>query len=142
MDLFPIEAEDQKLIEAARDVIQRNYTGELHSVGAAVRTRVGQGVRRRQPGPRSGFGSCAESITLGIAISQGERDFKTIVAVGGWSVYPVIPPCGNCRELLSEYLPDGWVILEQEGKYVKARGEGFITGGVEKPVSKRVVRKK
>jgi len=121
MDLFPIEAEDQKLIEAAREVIERNYTGELHSVGAAVRTASGKVYAGVNLDSRSGFGSCAETITLGSAISQGERDFKTIVAVGGWSGYPVIPPCGNCRQLLSEYLPDGWVILEQEGKYVKAR---------------------
>jgi len=126
MDFFPINIEDQKLIEAAREVIGRNFTGELHSVGAAVRTASGKVYAGVNLDSRSGFGSCAEAITLGMAISQGERDFKTIVAVGGWSVNPVIPPCGNCRQLLLEYLPGGWVILEQEGKYVKARVKDLL----------------
>lgn len=48
-------------------------------------------------------GSCAEYITMGIAISAGERDFETIVAVHEKAPNCVIPPCGNCRQMLYEY---------------------------------------
>jgi len=61
---------------------------------------------------------CGEAIALGKAISEGEKEFETIVAV--W--YPkddttkepaVAPPCGMCRELLGDYQPDIHIISKE-----------------------------
>jgi cytidine deaminase len=42
------------------------------------------------------------------------------VAVGGWNTrYPVIPPCGNCRQLIWDYSDKAQVILEKGGNLVK-----------------------
>ena len=59
-------------------------------------------------------GSCAEYITIGMAISAGEREFDTIVAVHEKAPNGVVAPCGNCRQMLVEYCPDIKVILNDE----------------------------
>jgi len=95
-----INSEDQKLIDAATDVIKRNYREPRHTVGSAILCESGKiftGVNVDS----CGYGPCAEPITIGVAISNGERAFKKIVAVGGDG--KVMSPCGNCRQLLLDY---------------------------------------
>jgi len=42
-------------------------------------------------------------VTLGTAISNGEKEFDTIVAVyGAGNDQKIIPPCGNCRQIMYE----------------------------------------
>ena len=107
--------QDQALIAAARAAIARNYDSVRFNftVGAAVRCaggRVFTGVN-----VYSLHGACAEQVALGAAITQGEREFQTIVAVRGPEGEEIIPPCGNCRQILCDYAPDCQVILETDG---------------------------
>lgn len=102
---------DFELIEHAKKVIQANYdeTNDRHTVGAAVRCKNGRiftGVNLH-----SLHGACAEQIALGTAITHGERDFTTIVAVKGGKDEKIIPPNGSGRQLLHDYAPDCKVIL-------------------------------
>jgi len=114
-----ITAQDRLLVEAAMEVIARNYREERHTVGAAVLCSSGKtyaGVNVES----CGYGPCAEPIAIGTAISQGEREFLTIVAVGGWNAdYPLLPPCGNCRQLLWDYAPNARVLLDKDGDLIK-----------------------
>ncbi len=108
--------EDLLLIEKAREAIKPNYDGVTfkHTVGCALRTKSGKiyvGVN-----VYSIHGACGEVIAIGNAITNGEREFDTIVAVAGDNNYNVIPPCGNCRQLLSDYMNDGYVIVDDETK--------------------------
>lgn len=105
---------DLLLIQAAREAISANYdeTKEMHTVGAAVRCKNGKvyvGVN-----VYSIHGACAEQVALGTAITQGERQFDTIVAVVGKRGERLLPPCGNCRQILAYYAPDCKVILQTE----------------------------
>lgn len=50
-------------------------------------------------------------IALGKAISDGERNFSTIVAVDGES--KKMFPCFNCRQLFNDYMSNGYVIIEE-----------------------------
>ena len=89
-----------------------------HTVGAAIKCKNGNiysGVNC------DGIhGACAEYIAMGIAISAGEREFDTIVAVHKDFPNQVIAPCGNCRQMLIEYCPDIKVILnDYENNMVK-----------------------
>ena len=59
-------------------------------------------------------GSCAEYVTIGMAISAGEREFDTIVAVHDKAPNCLVAPCGNCRQMLVEYCPDIKVILNND----------------------------
>jgi cytidine deaminase len=116
-------APDLELIEAARDAICRNYdvVRGNHTVGVAVRCgggRIYTGVN-----VYSIHGACAEFIAVGAAISAGERRFETLVGGRGADGEEVLPPCGNCRQMLADYAPDCDVILAtQDGlQKVKAR---------------------
>lgn len=122
MQTFELDERDQELIAAAAEVIRRSFDGNRHSVGAAVLCASGKTYTGVNVELSSGYGPCAEPIALGAAISKGEARFLACVAVfGGNPAYPVIPPCGNCRQLLLDYAPDAFVILPVNGRTVKVK---------------------
>ena len=127
MERYPITQQDEKLISLALEVLEQNFDDGVyhHTVGCALLCRNGKiytGVNC------DGIhGSCAEYITMGIAISNGEREFDTIVAVHEKSTNSVVSPCGNCRQMLLEYCPDVKVILNDEkGNLIKVNAEALL----------------
>lgn len=121
MKLHEITQDDLKLIESALNVLKNNFDEGVfyHTVGAALRCRNGKvytGVNC------DGIhGSCAEFIAMGNAISAGEREFDTMVAVHLKTKNNLLSPCGNCRQMMFEYYPDIKVILnDDDGKIIKA----------------------
>ena len=120
-----LNKEDLELIEKAREVIKKNYDGKRynHTVGSALRCKSGRiylGVN-----VYSVHGTCAEQVALGSAITDGERDFDTIVAVDGENGR-ILSPCGNCRQVFSDYMPDGFVIVGDKDKLFKVRAKELI----------------
>lgn len=113
---------DFELVKKAENIIELNFDSlnYNHTVGAAVRCKKGEvyvGVN-----VDGIHGACAESIAIGSAITSGERDFQCIVAVyGREQPHDVLPPCGNCRQMLLEYAHDIYIILHVEGKYIKKK---------------------
>ncbi len=112
--------EDLELISKAQDVITKNFDFEKnnHTVGAAVRCKNGNvylGVN-----VYLNHGACAEIIAIGTAITAGEREFDCIVAISGEG--DILPPCGNCRQMLSDYAPlcDVIISTDEGNKKVKA----------------------
>ena len=63
---------------------------------------------------------------IGAAVTQGERDFDTIVAVRGKDGSEIIPPCGNCRQILHDYMPDCEVILSVAGQHAKIKAKELL----------------
>ena len=127
MKVYELNDNDRMLIEEGLKVLMANFDDGVynHTVGCALVTKSGKiykGVNC------DGIhGSCAEYITVGIAISAGERDFDTIVAVHEKHLNSVIPPCGNCRQMLYEYCPDIKVIVNDEnGKLVKVAARDLL----------------
>ncbi len=119
-----LSAKDYELIEEAKKAIRNNYDGEQHTVGAAIRCknrRVYTGVNLY-----SLHGSCAEQIAIGTAITNGERDFETIVAVRGRNGEEIIPPCGNCRQILHDYMPECMVIIQTPKGAMKTKAEHLL----------------
>lgn len=122
----PLTDSDYEVIEAAQKAIQRNYDAihDNHTVGAAVRCKSGKiyaGVN-----VYSIHGACAEQIAIGTAITQGEREFETVVAVMGQDGAQIIPPCGNCRQIMYEYMPECDVILSVEGQNRKIKAKELL----------------
>ncbi|MBR6186291.1 MAG: cytidine deaminase [Clostridia bacterium] len=118
---------DRLLISNGLEVLAANYDDGVynHTVGCALLCKNGhiyQGVNC------DGIhGACAEYVTMGMAISAGEREFDTIVAVHEKHVNSVIPPCGNCRQMLLEYCPEIKVIVnDEEGKLIKVRARDLL----------------
>ncbi|MBQ7045022.1 MAG: cytidine deaminase [Clostridia bacterium] len=110
--------QDKELIEIALKTLSENFDDGVyhHTVGAAIRCKNGNvysGVNC------DGIhGSCAEYVTMGIAISKGEREFDTIVAVNEKAPNGLFSPCGNCRQMLTEYCPDIKVILNDDNNNI------------------------
>lgn len=122
-----LEPVDYQLIERALEVLKQTFDDGIynHTVGCSVLGASGQiysGINC------DGLhGSCAEYITMGIAISSYEKEFKTIVAVNEHAPNCVISPCGNCRQMLLEYAPGIDVIINDEtGKLVKVKIEDLL----------------
>ena len=111
MKKYKLNELDYQLISSALTGLKNNFDDGVyhHTVGCAVLCKNGNvytGVNC------DGIhGSCAEIIAIGTAISAGEREFKTIVAVHDLQPDYVISPCGNCRQMLYEYCPDVKVIV-------------------------------
>jgi len=134
---LPLDSEDLRLIEAAREALRRNYHPVRHTVGAAVRCASGRiytGINVEA----CGYGPCAETIAIGAAFTNGERGILSIVAVCRRDdEYPVLSPCGNCRQLLVDYAPDAMVILEADNEVFKTEARNLLpyayVSGLDEP---------
>jgi cytidine deaminase len=68
---------------------------------------------------------CAEVVVIGKAISEGENEFDTIVAVRHPNPneqnqeIKVVSPCGICRELISDYGADTKIIFSDNNEVKK-----------------------
>jgi len=106
----PLNDEDRALIRAAQETLRRGYERSRHEVAAAVRTQRGatyvglniEGI----------YTPCAEPVALGAALTAIDREVVSMVAVWrGRGEYPVLAPCGNCRQMLIDYAPKATVLL-------------------------------
>ena len=127
MKRYELNEKDKELIKEGLDVLLRNFDDGVydHTVGCALLCKNGKiykGVNC------DGIhGACAEYVTVGTAISAGERDFDTIVAVHEKHLNCVIPPCGNCRQMLYEYCRDIKVIVNDEnGRLIKVKARDLL----------------
>lgn len=127
MKKYAITEKDRELINTGLQVLADNFDDGVynHTVGCALRCKNGnvyKGVNC------DGIhGSCAEYITIGTAISSGEREFDTIVAVHEKHLNGVISPCGNCRQMLFEYCPDIKVIVnDNNGNLIKVKAKDLL----------------
>jgi cytidine deaminase len=109
---------DQALIEAASEAIRKRYRYDWQEVGAALRLRSGKVFTGVSLDAYLGrMAVCAEAVALGQAVTQGENNIETIVAVrhpapeeNGRNI-EVVSPCGACRELIWDYARDTRVIV-------------------------------
>ena len=106
----------EELKSAAVSMLERSYCPYSHfPVGAALECEDGT-VYTGCNIENAGFSAtvCAERTAVFKAVSEGHRRFKRIV-VAGRSDSPCVP-CGECRQVLSEFAPELEVIcLDKDG---------------------------
>lgn len=109
---------DLELIEAARAVIARHYRPFWHMVAAALRSRDGRVWTGLHLGATVGrMQVCAEAVAVGRAILEGDGTIECAVAVRHPKEHEalqeiiVVPPCGACREMLTDFDPGADVIV-------------------------------
>jgi cytidine deaminase len=113
MPMFSLDSNDKKLIEAARSIISKRFKEDYHHVGAALQTKSGKIFSAVHLEAYVGrVAVCAEAIAIGMAAAEGDTEIETIVAVDRQG--QVVPPCGMCRELISDYAPSCKVIVTEE----------------------------
>lgn len=121
-----ITIEDETLIAAAQEIIAKRYEWERHHVGAALRTTTGEIFTAVHVEASMGrITVCAEAMVIGKAISEGYKEFDTIVAVrhpdpdSDESEIKVVSPCGMCREMIFDYGKECKVIVSEDGDLAK-----------------------
>ena len=127
MKRYPIAEKDRELIAIGLKVLAENFDDGVynHTVGCALLCKNGNIFRSVNCDGIHGF--CAEYVTVGTAISAGEREFDTIVAVHEKAKNCVVSPCGNCRQMLFEYCPDIKVIVNDEnGELIKVKARDLL----------------
>jgi cytidine deaminase len=96
------------LIDAAKNAAGLSYSPySRFRVGAALLCTDGTVYTGTNVENRSfGLTNCAERSAIFTAVSRGNSDFKAIAIFSPDSNEP-IPPCGACRQVLSEFVsPD------------------------------------
>lgn len=128
MRKYRLTAQDEALVTAAKTFIQQHFKEDWHHIGVAVRSTQGHIFTAFNLDTYvGGRAICAEPIAVGKALSSGQRGIETLVAVR----HPrpskpnqklqVVSPCGGCRELITDYAPDAFVILEENGELFKVK---------------------
>ena len=107
---------DKELVMLAKEAMQFAYAPYSNfKVGAALLSKDGQvfkgcNIENAAYGPTN----CAERTAMFKAISEGVREFEKIAVVASSGDYA--SPCGICRQVLFEFMPDGKVILDSDEK--------------------------
>ena len=105
---------DEMLILQAKDAMKNAYAPySRFKVGAAVLTKDGVVFKGCNIENASyGATNCAERTAIFKAVSEGHREFEKIAIVASSGDYA--SPCGICRQVLAEFMPEGKVILYSE----------------------------
>ncbi|ANQ54361.1 cytidine deaminase [Thermosipho affectus] len=114
-----------KLIALAKDAMKRAYAPySSFKVGAALLTKTGKVFTGSNVENASyGLTCCAERIAIFKAVSEGEKEFDTLVVVG--DTEDPISPCGACRQVMAEF-GDFKVILVGKNGAVKETTVGEL----------------
>jgi cytidine deaminase len=109
-----LSEEDLELIEAAKETSDRLHIDNIHEVAAALRTSDKKIFTGIHMDANVGFADvCGEVAAICHAVAHGHRDYEAIVALiaDGEGRYRILSPCGRCREVISDFSEDIWVIL-------------------------------
>ena len=101
---------NEKLLELAAEARKNAYVPYSgYAVGAALETKDGR-VFTGCNIENAAYGAtvCAERTAIFKAVSEGHRDFDTLVIAGRSDDYCV--PCGTCRQVMMEFAPELTVI--------------------------------
>lgn len=101
----------KKMIELAQSAMKNSYSPYSHfKVGACLKTVNGKYfVGTNIENSSYGASICAARSALTCAISSGEKNFEAIAIVSSGDDF--CPPCGICRQVLSEFGDDIKVVL-------------------------------
>lgn len=106
---------EKTLIEQAKKAMEKAYAPYSdYYVGAALLTKDGN-IYTGCNIENSAFTPtvCAERVAIFKAVSNGEREFKMLAIAGGkkGKIQKPAFPCGVCRQVLSEFVDEDFVIL-------------------------------
>lgn len=122
---------ERELLQIAYEACEMAYAPYSNFyVGAALLTKSGTVYKGCNIENASyGATNCAERTAVFKAISEGEKEFLKIAVAekNGSTAYP----CGICLQVLNEFMPDGEVILEKEGKLIKFSLKELLPNGFQ-----------
>ncbi len=110
---------NEKLMAFARVATEFSYAPySKFQVGAALLTEDGEVFTGCNVENASyGATNCAERTALFKAVSEGKRNFIKI-AVAAKDGSPAYP-CGVCLQVMNEFMPEGSVLVEENGQIIE-----------------------
>lgn len=113
-----------KLVEEAKEIADRNFCcgHSGYTVGAALLTAEGdifKGFNVENDGIQS---ICAERVAFTKALTENKNNFSCIVVVGKKAKdkdFVKTLPCGYCRQFMSEYVREDFIIFTYDDKEQK-----------------------
>ena len=107
---------DEKLVALAKEAMKNAYAPySKFQVGAALLAKDGRVFTGCNVENASyGATNCAERTAIFKAVSEGYREFDAIAIVASSGDFA--SPCGICRQVLAEFMPEGKVILDSDEK--------------------------
>lgn len=111
---------DTELMAKAKEAMTRAYAPySKFQVGAALLAKNGQVFLGCNVENASYGGTiCAERTAVVKAVSEGVREFEKIAIAASSGGYA--SPCGICRQVLFEFMPDGTVLLDSDKEGMKS----------------------
>lgn len=105
----------ENLMATARKYRERAYAPYSNFlVGAALLMSDGEVIGGCNVENASyGMSICAERVAMTSAVAQGKREPLALAVAGAPNAF--CPPCGACRQYLSEFNPDLEVLLMRDG---------------------------
>lgn len=120
---------DYQLIDKVKETADNLHLDGIHEVAAALRTRSGEVFVGIHIEASVGYADvCGEVAALCNMVSAGHRDLDTIIAAwgDGHGNCVLLPPCGRCRELITDFNPETWVIVGTLEKPYKVRATELL----------------
>lgn len=111
-----------ELYNAAKKVLNPRKVSsiiEAGGVSAAIEAETGKIYVGVCVDSACSLGICAERNAIFNMITNGEYKIKKIIAIN--SEGKVIPPCGACRELMSQLMPSDYKKIEIMLNYEKCK---------------------
>jgi cytidine deaminase len=114
MNYTELTEQDNEVLQEAITASSRLYVKGIQEVGAALRTSSGDLFSGIHFETATGFATiCGEVAAICCMVAAGHRNLDTIAAV--WrneaGQHFLLPPCGRCREVISDFNPKAWVIV-------------------------------
>ena len=112
----------KNLYDAAMKVLNPRKISEWMEAGgvaAAVESESGKIYTGVCVDGACTLGICAERNAIFNMITQGEQRIRRVIAVN-WNG-KAMPPCGACRELMAQLMPDGYRNIEIMPDYEKEK---------------------
>ncbi len=111
-----------ELVKLAIEAREKSYSPySSFRVGAALFTSSGRvykgcNIENKAFSPTN----CAERTAFFSAVANGEREFSAIAVVGGEDeIKDFCPPCGVCRQVMSEFCKEDFEIYLFNGQEIK-----------------------
>lgn len=107
----------EELMKLARNVAENAYAPYSgFRVGAALMMSNGDIITGVNVENRSfGLSNCAERSAIFTALSEGRKDIETI-AIAGPDAWEPLPPCGACRQVISEFCAASVAVYFDDGE--------------------------
>lgn len=126
------ERKINELIEIAKEVREQAYAPYSNfKVGAVLVAKNGKvftGVNVENAS--YGLTNCAERTAIFKAVSEGERDFDTLVVIANTD--KPVAPCGACRQVMAEFGNFKVILANTKGDWIETTVQELLPYGFDK----------